>query len=303
MPSVTRVPSLSNMKLSYLGPEASFSYDAAVILISQFKIDAILSPLPNAEGVVHSVASSQGESVLGLIPYYNFLEGLVQEHLDLIYEFDLRIIGLVRLPIQLSAGTFDTPPASAREVFSHPKALAQVSEFIRMNLEHAALMPVSSTSDAARIVSERRNGVAIASETALEKFSVPVFARDIGNRRHGKSNFTDFFIVQSGKANIAVDFGVANHVMIAITPNIDRAGLLAELLGQFAFYGLDISKIHSRPAIDSIERAEEPQMFYLEVRCAPDAEPLLRCAQAIQYRFGRAEPSGDLLRIMGGFRI
>src|SRR5271169_12778 len=273
MSSVTRTPSLSTMNLSYLGPEGSFSYDAAVVLLSQFNIAATLTPSPTAEGVVRSVVSSQGERVLGLIPYYNFLEGLVQEHLDLIFEFDLRIIGLVRLPIQLSAGTFDTPAASAVEVFSHPKALAQVSEFIRMNLEHAALMPVNSTSEAVRIVNERRTGVAIASETALEKFSVPVFARNIGNRRHGKSNFTDFFIVQSSKASITVDFGVGNHAMIAITPRIDRPGLLAELLGQFAFYGLDISKIHSRPAIDSIERAEEPQMFYLEVRCAPDAEP------------------------------
>ena len=290
------------MKLSYLAPEGSFSHDAAVELVSRFQIAAEFSPLPNVERVARSVASPQRDPVLGLVPYYNFLEGLVQEHLDLIYEFHLRIIGLVSLPIQLSAGSFDTSPASASEVLSHPKALAQVSEFIGMNLEHAALMPVSSTSEAVRIVSERRSGVAIASETALDKFGVPIFARNIGNRRHGRNNFTDFFIVQGNDVDIAVDFGAANHAMVVITPNSHWPGLLADLLGQFAFYGLDITKIHSRPAISSVERSEDPQMFYLEVKCGPDAEPLLRCAEAMQHRFGHADPSGDLLRVMGGFR-
>src|SRR6516162_760174 len=146
------------MKLSYLAPEGSFSYDAAVELVSRFQIAAEFSPLPNVERVARSVASPQRDPVLGL----------VHEHLDLIYEFHRRIIGLVSLPIQLSAGSFDTSPASASEVLSHPKALAQVSEFIGMNLEHAALMPVSSTSEAVRMVTERRSGVAIASETALD---------------------------------------------------------------------------------------------------------------------------------------
>jgi chorismate mutase / prephenate dehydratase len=290
------------MKLTYLAPEGSFSHDAAVEVVSRFQIVAELSPLPNVERVARSVAGPQRDPILGLVPYYNFLEGLVQEHLDLIYEFDLRIIGLVRLPIQLSAGTFDTPPASATEVFSHPKALAQVSEFIGMSLEHAALMPVASTSEAVRMVSEKRTGIAIASETALDKFRVPIFARNIGNRRHGKNNFTDFLIVKSYEVDISVDFGAPDHAMVVITPDIERLGLLAELLGQFASYGLEIAKIHSRPAIDPVERAEEPQMFYLEVKCAPDAEALLRCAQAMQYRFGHADPSGDLLRVMGGFR-
>ena len=109
------------MKLSYLAPEGSFSYDAAVELVSRFQIAAEFSPFPNVERVARSVASPEHDPVLGLVPYYNLLEGLVQEHLDLIYEFHLRIIGLVSLPIQLSAGSFDTPPASASEVLSHPK--------------------------------------------------------------------------------------------------------------------------------------------------------------------------------------
>ena len=137
----------------------------------------------------------------------------------------------------------------------------------------------------------------------MKKFGVPIFAHDVGNLRRGKSNFTDFFIVRVDGAGTANDLGVPDHTMIAITPRIDRPGLLAELLGQFHFYGLDIAKIHSRPAIESVESDEEPQMFYLEVKCAPNADPLLRCAEAIRYRFGREEAPDELVRIMGGVRI
>jgi prephenate dehydratase len=91
--------------------------------------------------------------------------------------------------------------------------------------------------------------------------------------------------------------------LIAITPHTNRLGLLAELLDEFRFYQLDIAKIHSRPAIDAVEGPDEPQMFYLEVKCAPDAEALHRCAEAIRYRFGGGALSGDPVRVMGGFRI
>jgi prephenate dehydratase len=291
------------MKLYYLGPEGTFSHDAATKLLSHIDAGATLSAQSNVEAVVRSVAGSLAEPAIGLVPYYNLLEGLVQEHLDLLYEFRLRIVGVIRLAIQLSAGSFDDPPTSAKEVFSHPKALAQVSGFLQANLKDATFVAVNSTSEGARIVAERKQGVAIASETGLKKFGVPIFARDIGNLSHGKSNFTDFFVVRGAGAGPAIELGAPNHVMIAITPRIDRPGLLAELLGQFHFYDLDIAKIHSRPAIDQAESAEEPQMFYLEVKSPPDADSLLRCLDAIRYRFGRDKSASELVRVIGGFRV
>jgi prephenate dehydratase len=95
----------------------------------------------------------------------------------------------------------------------------------------------------------------------------------------------------------------SNHSLVAITPQINRPGLLSELLGQFHFYGMDIAKIHSRPAIDAVDLSEEPQMFYLEVKCAPSAESLVRCADAIGYKFEVASQPEKMFRILGGFRI
>jgi prephenate dehydratase len=291
------------MILNYLGPEGSFSHSAALELRPRLGPSPTLAPLSTVEAVVRSVAASEiSAATLGLVPYYNFLEGLVQEYIDLIYEFRLQVDALVRLPIQLAAGGFaaDEP---APQILSHPKALVQVSEFVHARFKNAVLTQVGSTSDAARLVAERRSGIAIASEGALLRFGVPVLARDIGNRRHGKSNFTDLFVVKRPDVQVSLRLGEPNHALIAITPSIDRPGLLSELLGQFHFYDLDIAKIHSRPAIDWVESAAEPQMFYLEVKCSPQAEPLRRCAEALQYRFGRNERSAELVRVLGGFRV
>ena len=291
------------MEILYLGPEGAFSHDAALELVARSGLDAAVSPQVNVEAVVRTVAKAKDDAIIGLIPYYNFLEGLVQEHLDLIYEFRLQIFGVIRLPIRLAAGAFEASPAATSEIFSHPKALAQVSEFIQATFRDATIVPVNSTAEAARMVAAQKHGVAIASERALDKYAVPILARDVGNRRQGKANFTDFFMVGHGGGASRIDLGAPNRSIVAIVPQIDRLGLLADILGQFRFYELDIAKIHSRPAIDTINGAGEPQMFYLEVACAPDAAPLMRCADAIRYSFSHDKSSGDPVRVMGGFRI
>jgi prephenate dehydratase len=74
--------------------------------------------------------------------------------------------------------------------------------------------------------------------------------------------------------------------MMAITPRAERVGLLAEILAQFAFYSLNIAKIHSRPAIDPVDVEIEPQMFYVELMSRPDNENLRLCAESLDYRYG-----------------
>lgn len=288
------------MKLHVLGPEGSFSHAAAVALEAKLGATLQLSMASTAEAVVRAVAERGAEkSPIGIVPYYNFLEGLVQEHLDLIYELKVRVVGLIRMPIELTAGGFEDPTASQCEVISHPKALAQASEFIRSRIKNALITPVDSTASAAKAVSERRRGIAIASEAAIRQFNLPIVARNVGNVRHGHANFTDFFVI-APQSGALIDLGAPTHTLIAITPRINRLGLLCEMLEQFRFYELDIAKIHSRPAIDAVDVSEEPQMFYLEVKSAPDADPLVRCAEAIQFRYGTARSPG-MLTILGAF--
>jgi prephenate dehydratase len=292
------------MELYYLGPAKTFSEQAALALAEMLGEAADLKPSPNFEAIARAVAAGvSGSRCFGVLPYYNLLEGLVQENLDLIYEYILHIVGAKRVPVEFAAGVHPDASQATVTVYSHPKGLAQCSDYVQARIPGAVAKPVSSTAEAARIVRETGEGLAIASRAALLEYGLTILDEDIGNRRQGRSNFTDFLLVtmRDTMRDRLTPSGEGNwRTMMAITPNIERVGLLAEILGQFAFYGLNIAKVHSRPAIDTVSVAIEPQMFYLEVMCDRNSESLRRCAEALTYHF-RSDDAPSAVRVLGSF--
>jgi prephenate dehydratase len=288
------------VEIHYLGPAGSFSEQAAKKFAARLGIDPILRSEPTFEAVARST-ESEG---LGILPYYNFLEGLIQETLDLTYEHRLAIVSAVRVPVQFALGT-STVEAERDEIVSHPKALAQCSDYLSRELPSARLTPVASTSEAARLASLTSRLYAVSSVQALQNNNLRVVAADIGNLRHGKCNFTDFFVVGG------VDFVDDTHVpandltMVAITPPHDKPGLLAEILTQVGFFGLNVTRIHSRPALEERSGSGEPQMFYLEVVSAPRNEPLRRCLEDLDYKFSlvNGHAVSRPTRILGSFAL
>ena len=90
--------------------------------------------------------------------------------------------------------------------------------------------------------------------------------------------------------------------MIAITPHFDQAGLLAGILQQVSFHGLNNAKIHSRPAIDDVPiRGMEPQMFYLEIMCRMDNPDFRRCIDSLRYKLGPGGKRAEVVRILGSY--
>ena len=281
------------MTISFLGPRNTFSEKAALAFAGALAPSAEPVPATSFEAIAQ--AARQSADTLGVLPYYNFLEGLIQESLDLIVEYDLRIADACRVPISFAVGGW---PERGNLVFSHPKALAQCSDFLRQHFPDARLETVASTADAPASVARRGGGAAVASETALENAGLPVLARDIANKRHGKPNFTEFLLL--GRA----DAGVASRqpdslmrTMVAIAPDGDEPGLLATILGQVAFHRINVAKIHSRPLFLESAGDTEPQMFYLELMCPLSSPALALCVGSLRHRFGRDES----VRLLGQF--
>jgi len=283
------------MKVFYLGPPKTFSERAASSLAAGLGSPIELIPQANLQRVAQESAADPKDAA-GVVAYYNFLEGLIQESLDLIYEHGLTLRGACRLPVEFSIGVNEITEPGLQPIYSHPKGLAQCSDFLGEHYRDSVLRPVASTAEAARLVKESRRGMAIASSDALLEQGLTIRRRDIGNKRSNRQNFTDFLLVSAAKETAATAQGEAFRTMVAITPRTERVGLLSEILAQFNFYNLNIAKIHSRPAIDPIEMSIEPQMFYLEVMSGADGEDLRRCADALDYRYG-----GHSVRVLGSF--
>ena len=280
------------MNIYFLGPSNTFTERAAQNFAAGLPVPVSPVPVRSFEAVARAVAD---EAAWGVLPYYNFLEGLIQESLDLIVEHGLVIADACRLPISFAVGGW---PDAEDIVYSHHKALAQCSDHLRQHFPDARLEPVASTADAAGTVARRKAGSAIAGEAALQNAGLPVLARDIANKRHGKANFTEFLLLgREAAVQIAQHPPDRMRTMVAIAPDFDEPGLLAIILGQVAFHRINIAKIHSRPLFLAGAGDTEPQMFYLELMCPLDSPALALCVGSLRLRFGRSES----VRLLGQF--
>jgi prephenate dehydratase len=283
-------------KLFFLGPEKTFSEEAAKIIIENSDLDLERFPLPSFESVAKSVSDSKND--YGVLAYYNYLEGLVQENLDLIYENNLQIIGVFRLSINFSIGGFKE---GAKKIYSHPKALAQCSNWLWENFSGLNQIPVSSTAEAVDRVKTMKNGLAIASLDAFEESDLEICGTDVGNKKHGKTNFTDFYLV-SRKNGVEFDSNKQYLTMVAITPHKDESGLLAKILNLVAVFNLNNAKIHSRPALDEVDiSGSEPQMFYLEIEAHKDEIRFKDCVTALERVLAPEGSSVETVRVLGSY--
>ncbi len=285
-------------RIVYLGPKNTFTGEAAKQLAKKTGTEIELVDLTSVEAVARSVAS--GNADMGVMACYNYLEGLVQECLDLIYEQNLRIIGMQRLPIVFSVGR-SSDSTVQEEIYSHPKALAQCSEWLWRNYPNGKQIAVASTAAGAQKVAETKSGLAIASADALKSRGLEVVAEDIGNKKHGRANFTDFYLV-ARENGVEYDATKQYLTMVAITPHTDKPGLLAEILQQVAFYHLNNAKIHSRPALDAVEIADlEPQMFYLEIMAHEHSDEMRRCIDALRFTLTPKGKDVEVVRVLGSY--
>jgi prephenate dehydratase len=153
---------------------------------------------------------------------------------------------------------------------------------------------MQSTAAAAEKVKTDGKGLAISSISALHRNKIPIIAKDIGNKRHGKQNYTDFYIV-ARENNIPCEKGRDYLTMVAITPKADKIGLLAEILSCVADNGLNNAKIHSRPALDKV-KAEEAQMFYLEIAGYAKEKRMENCFSALK------NMDGMIVKVLGTYQ-
>ena len=94
--------------------------------------------------------------------------------------------------------------------------------------------------------------------------------------------------------------------MIAVIPSVDRVGLLAEILGQIAFFGINLLKIHSRPALSDHSTQNAPQMFYLEMQTKTESKEFQLCRATLDLRLtlGNQTPKADgVVRLLGDYPL
>ncbi|SVD31510.1 uncharacterized protein METZ01_LOCUS384364, partial [marine metagenome] len=131
-----------DLQIGYLGPEATFTHQAA---IKNFGSALSYKPLSDIPDVFREVERSECD--YGVVPVENSTEGAVNRSLDLLVDTELTIIAQVYLKIEhclLSTSPLD----EIEKVSSKDQALAQCGEWLRRNLPAARLENATSTAEA-----------------------------------------------------------------------------------------------------------------------------------------------------------
>lgn len=227
-------------RIAYLGPPGTFTEEA-------IRSQPDLAPLrrvptrtvPDALG-----ALQRGEVELAVVPIENSIEGTVNATLDTLSGADdLLIQREIDLGIHLVlAARPGTALGDVRAVLSHPTALPQCRQWLAAKLPDAEQVPVSSTSEAARLVarSKRPGRAAVANAYAVELHGLDVLASGIEDHEH---NVTRFVAVGRG---IPAATG-HDKTSIVCYQREDRPGSLLAILSEFASRSINLTKLESRP--------------------------------------------------------
>ncbi|NOZ84293.1 MAG: prephenate dehydratase [Epsilonproteobacteria bacterium] len=221
------------LKVAYLGPEATFSQEAA---ISRFGLSAKYFPQNDIEQVFSSVQS--GRSDIGVIPIENSNEGIINDSLDIFLKTKSKIVSEIVLKVHHHLLSQEKSISEIKKIYSHPYALAQCKKWIKNNL-NVETIDVASTAKAAKLASGEPQSAAIASITAADIYHLNLLAPNIENMSDNATRFLvigNFDAKPSGSDKTSILFSTRN-----------RIGLLYDALSIFSRWGIDLTRIISRP--------------------------------------------------------
>lgn len=226
-------------RVAYLGPEGSFTHQAAE---SRFGAMSAYTALPTIRSVFESVET--GRARFGVVPIENNQEGIVSEAIDLLLEKDLTIAAEAQIPVHFTFATQTENLADITHIYSKDIAFRQCSKFLNDTFDglKAELVPVESTSKAAKLAGQQPHTAAICSGIAAKLFDVPVL---FDNIEDSDLNRTRFLIL--AKEFVNQPSGYDKTTLIARLPNTEKPGVLAEFLQEFNARSINLTKIESRP--------------------------------------------------------
>lgn len=263
------------MKIGVLGPEGTNSERAA----RRWQPEADLIYFSDFEDVLRAVEA--GDVDAGVVPVENSLEGAVGQNMDLLLHLNVSVIGEVNLPIRHCL--VGRGEGEIKVVLSHPQAVAQCRQYIRLHYPNAEVRTTGSTSHAARLAQEFPEMAAIAGAGTAEKYNLKILAKDI---QDGHENVTRFAAV--GK-NIPPATG-RDKTSLAIYLDRDRPGALCVILQEFATREINLTRIESRPS----RRGLGDYYFYIDLE-GHVSDPKVKEALAA------IEKNATMIKVLGSY--
>ena len=225
-------------RIAYLGPEGSFSEEAARRYAGE---GAEFVGFPDIPAVISAVSHALVDQAVA--PIENSIEGSINVTVDqLIHgKNPPRISGELNLPIRHHLiGRPGTTISDVERVVSVPAAIAQCRQFLLDHLPQVQILPALSTSAAVSSLVHSDRIAAVGNQRAATLYGMEIIASDI---QDADDNVTRFAIL--GRARTTATGRDKTSICCYIAE--DQPGSLVSILGEFAGRDINLSKLESRP--------------------------------------------------------
>lgn len=221
------------MKIAYLGPEGTFTQQAAM---KHFGQGAVVNSHATIEDVFRAV--ERGDVHYGVVPVENSSEGLVAHTHESFMDYSVKICGEVTLRIHHNLLVKDEQPI--QRIYSHAQSLGQCRRWLEQHYPNAEQIAVTSNAEAARRVSQEQGSAAIASELAADIYGLSVLHTHVEDRT---DNSTRFLII--GTVDTEPSGQDKTSILIA---GRHESGALYQLLQPFYQANISLTRIETRPS-------------------------------------------------------
>src|SRR5712691_7858331 len=223
------------LKVSYLGPEYSFSHLAAV---ERFGQTVEYMRVGSIAAVFEEV--NRGHADFGVPPLENSTDGRLADTLDMFMRLpQLRIVAEIRLRVHNNLMA-NCEQQEIRRVYSKPQALSQCRNWLSKNVPHASLHEVASTATAAELAQREPGAAAVASRQAAVKYNLRILFQDIEDSPYNETRFAVIGTQEcerTGNDKTAIMFRIPHH-----------PGSLVDALDTFKQAKINLTWIESFPA-------------------------------------------------------
>lgn len=233
------------IRIGYLGPKGTFSHEALKKYTSGLPHTAQdFSSIPE---ILTAVQDDRLDEAI--VPIENSIEGAVNATMDMIgQDAALSIKAELVIPIRehllVRRGT---DLSKIRLILSHPQPLGQCRRFLSEQLPHALPKAVYSTAAAAEEVAGGSGDLAaIGSAVAADVYGLEIA---VSNIQDYDNNHTRFIVVskkdatRTGRDKTSIVFSTE-----------DQPGSLYRILDIFNLWGINMTRIESRPARNMLGR-------------------------------------------------
>ena len=219
-------------------------------------------------------AIESGLCKYGVLPIENSTAGSVKQVYDLMISKKFKIVRSIRIKIDHNLLAKDGVKLSEiTEIYSHPQAIAQCSDFLSKLPKSVKVVKVENTATAARMVaeSERRDVASLSSHSAATQYGLSIVESSVQNNGN---NHTRFICIAK---DLEIYPGADRTSLMLVTPH--RPGALYKMLSRFNALGINLVKLESRPLPDR----DFEFMFYFDLEASVYSTKLAELLAELEY--------------------